>query len=137
MNKFEINIVPDKWMIPIAVSAAQEYARYYFKNEKDIKAIGPDFAAELRRNDRFVRKNGGLTNEIFINADDPGAVFACEEAVRQGYFCVRYMPCPEGRDYLVFAKMYSDPLDYSTIKTTSPYTEMLERVRSFDPEQQI
>ena len=115
----------------------EEYVKVLDTGYNYFNAIGPDFAAELRRNDRFVRKNGGLTNEIFINADDPGAIFACEEAVRQGYFCVRYMPCPEGRDYLVFAKMYSDPLDYSTIKTTSPYTEMLERVRSFDPEQQI
>ncbi|MDO4810740.1 MAG: hypothetical protein Q3985_02225 [Eubacteriales bacterium] len=40
MNENEIKIVPDNRVIPIAVSAAQEYARYYFKNEKNIKATG-------------------------------------------------------------------------------------------------
>ena len=99
-------------------------------------AIGRDFAAELRRIDRNIRKNGGMTNEILLNADDPACVFATNEAVRQGYFCVRYMPCPQGRDFVVYAKMYSDPIDYAGIATTAPYTEMLERVRRFDPEQQ-
>ncbi|MCQ2547309.1 MAG: hypothetical protein MJ161_07205 [Clostridia bacterium] len=97
--------------------------------------IGSNFAEELKRIDMDVRRNGGLTNEIFINADDPGSVFAQNEAVRQGYFCVRFMPCPDRHDYIVYARMYSDPVDYSDISTTSPYTEMLERVRNFDPEQ--
>ena len=97
--------------------------------------IGEDFNNALKRVDMNIRKNGGLTTEVFINADDPGAVYAQNVAVEQGYFCVRYMPCPDGIDYIVYAKMYSDPVDYSDIHTTSPYTEMLEKVRSFDPEQ--
>lgn len=97
--------------------------------------IGDDFESAFRRTDLDIRKNGGMTNEIFIAADDPGAVFAQNILVKQGYFCVRYMPCPDGYDYIVYAKMYSDPIDYSEISTTSPYTEILEQIRQFDPDQ--
>lgn len=105
---------------------------YIYFNE-----IGRDFAGELKRIDRFVRRSGGMTNELFINCDDPGAVFAANEAVRQGYFCVRYISCPEGNDYVVYTKMYSDPIHYHNIHTTSPYTEVLAQVKRFDPEHQF
>lgn len=104
---------------------------YVYFNE-----IGRDFDDALRRIDMDVRKNGGATIEVFINADDPCAVFAQNLAVRHGYFCVRYIPIPDASDYIVFARMYSEPANYADISTTSPYTEMLERVRQFDPEQQ-
>lgn len=113
----------------------EEYVQVLDTGYIYFNAIGRDFAAELKRIDMDIRKNGGMTNEIFLNADDPACVFATNEAVRQGYFCVRYMPCPQGRDFVVYARMYSDPIDYAGIATTAPYTEMLERVRRFDPEQ--
>lgn len=134
--KVERNVVTDQ--LPCVHEASEvevDYVKVLDTGYVYFTQIGEDFSSALKRVDMNIRKNGGLTTEIFINADDPGAVFAQNIAVQQGYFCVRYMPCPDGMDYIVYAKMYSDPVDYSDIHTISPYTEMLERVRSFDPEQ--
>lgn len=114
---------------------SEDYVKVLDTGYMYFNKIGKDFPQELKRIDGNVRRQGGLTNELLINCDDPGAVFAAEEAKKQGYFCVRYQACPNGNDWMVYAKMYSDPLDYSTICTVSPYTEMLERVRKMDPEQ--
>lgn len=113
----------------------EEYSKLMETGFTYFEKIGKDFDNVLRQIDFNVRKNGGVTNEIFINAEDPGAVYAQNAAVKNGYFCEQYIPCPDGKDYIVYARIYSNPVDYSEMITVSPFTEMLENVRNFDPDQ--
>ena len=65
--------------------------------------------------------------------DDPASIMLMEELLKNEYFPIRYLPCPDALDYMVFTKMYSEPVIYDEIVTVSPYTEMLDKIKSFDP----
>lgn len=102
-----------------------------------INEIGEDIIEELHNIDYSIKKKGGLTNEIYLNAEDTGAIAAGSELVKMGYFCERYLPCKDGNDWIVYGNLFTDPIDYDTIKTEPPFDKVLEMVKSFDPDLNI
>ena len=113
----------------------EEFSKLVDVGYNHIYKIGKDYKEVFKNIDINVRKKCGLTNEIYIPLDDPAAILLMEEVVKKEYFPVRYLPCPDSLDYMVFTRMYSDPVIYEEIATVSPYTEMLSQIRSFDPMQ--
>lgn len=113
----------------------EEFVKFIDVGYNHVLQIGNDYKDVFRNIDINVRKKGGLTNEIYVPLDDPAAILLMEELLKNEYFPVRYLPCPDSLDYMVFTKMYSDPVQYEEIATVSPFTEMLETIKSFDPMQ--
>lgn len=130
----ERNIISDNAHIEHERTVStEEYAKLIEVGYTHVLEIGTDYKKVFRRIDNEVRRKRGLTSEIYVPLDDPASAMLMDELLRSEYFPVRYLPCPEGPDFLVFTKMYSDPVNYDEIVTVEPYSSMLTLVKNFDP----
>lgn len=135
-DKLGINrtIVSDKAHITLDNTVTEEeYVKLIQVGYTHVYGIGKDYIETLKRIDNTERKKGALTNEVYVPLDDSASQLMIDELLKMGYFPVRYLPCSDNLDYMVFTKMYSDPVIYDEIKVVSPFKEMLEKVKGYDP----
>jgi len=97
--------------------------------------IGPDFAACLRRELLTAKRNDAISIELCISMETPGVTKAYEEAKKLGFFFAGIIPGSQKGDILLMSKMLSSTVNYDFIHVIDPAKDLLETVRSFDPDQ--
>ena len=101
----------------------------------NLSQIGADCATRLRSDIYELKMRGADMITLYISAEVPCFNYAYEAAKSEGFFFTGILPNADQGDVVEMQKMVSCVVDYPSIVTTGPFTELLEIVRSFDPDQ--
>lgn len=111
------------------------YNKYLGAGTINVVEPGADCESRLLSDIFELKQRGSKTLTLYISAEKAGlnAVYAAAKA--QGFFITGILPNAKQGDVVVMQKMVDSVVDYSTLVTTGPYTELLEMIRPFDPDQ--
>lgn len=94
---------------------------------------GKNVEFQLRHLAARLKRHSAEVIELFIMLNEPEAVFAYEAAKKQGYFCTGFLPMSKCGDMLMMQNLMAQAVDYDALQTVEPFTGLLERIRTLDP----
>lgn len=102
--------------------------------ELNMVKVGCDFESRLHSDISEIRSQGAENIILYITIEEKGVNSVYEKAKEKGFFFTGILPATEQGDVLIMEKLISRPACYETIITTGPFTDLLEMVKSFDPD---
>ena len=135
--KIPRTIVTDDSSLPAA--EATESA-WFFNTAKrngtiNLRCPGADFQRRLRSDMYALKCRGAEMLILYISAELPGLPAVYEAAKQEGFFFTGIIPATDQGDVLMMQKMLNNVVDYDSLVSYGPFTELLEIVRGFDPDQ--
>lgn len=100
-----------------------------------VDRVGEDAAATLGREHRRMKSAMCELSNLYINLQDPAAGTMYDAARALGYFVTGMFPASEKCDYLMMQDPFYGGVDYDAFSTESPFDELLEMIRTRDPEE--
>ena len=114
---------------------------WFFNNRLRIGSInfsqpGSDYATRLRSDIYELKTRGAEMITLYLSVELAGLQAAYEAAKAEGFFFTGILPNADQGDVLIMQKMVNHVVNYDSLITTGPFTELLDIVRAFDPDQQ-
>jgi len=98
-----------------------------------IEKVGVDLIKEIKTILLNVKREKCTITLLYINLSDSAAPYAYQLAKKFNFFCIGLMPQSTKGDYLIMECLMNDIVDYESIKTVEPFTNLLEHIRKLDP----
>ena len=102
-----------------------------------VEHIGADCREMLAQQLYNFRRNGTVSLKLYLPMEEPGLIGIYEEAKKYGFFISGILPNLEYGDLLQLCTTFGNVIHYETMVTIGPFTELLEMIRKFDPNDQI
>lgn len=138
---YEAQETPRNYVFDDMIPEEEETLTASFNNKRNKNGrivfyrIGKDFERVLRTECYNMKRTNAEQIELAISMDGPGTVGIYNLAKKMGFFFEGFFPCADCGDVMFMVKAVSEPVNYEAIQTISPFTEMLEMIRAFDPDQ--
>jgi acyl carrier protein len=95
-----------------------------------VSAVGTDFPERALEIDQHAKSRGLAVLQVFVNAGEPGAVFAVEALRARGFILGGVIPLWFGPDGMMMQKLYVEP-EFETINLLSDKSKaLLARIRA-------
>lgn len=115
---------------------------YFFHNYSksgsiNINEIGKDYKQHITNNLRELKSKGADSVMLYFTLENPSFSFVYEAAKELGFFFTGIIPNADQGDVVTMEKLLQSVVNYEANITISPFTELFEMVRKFDPEQNV
>lgn len=104
--------------------------------EINIKTFGNDYKQKLHDSIIDIKSQGAEAISLYLSAESPVLQDAYKTAKEDGFFFTGIFPNTKQGDVLMMENILSNTVNYSEIVSIEPFTELLEFIRSLDPDQQ-
>ncbi len=111
------------------------YNNYMDLGKINIIEAGKDYKEHLDDNLRELKIKGADIVILYISAQDPSLPLVYEAAKEAGFFFTGIIPDADQGDVVTMEKLFRSVVNYDANITISPFTELFDMVRKFDPEQ--
>ncbi len=111
---------------------------FYYNNTKsgaiNINEIGKDYSKHVASSLRELKSKGADTIMLYFSVEDPSFEYVYNSAKDLGFFFTGIIPNADQGDVVTMEKLLQSVVNYDCNITISPFTELYEMVRKFDPE---
>ena len=120
---------------PTGVSiSTMEYNNRLKKGTINFCEIGEDFSKCLNRNVVELKRQGAEGLMLYLPVEDKAFIKAYEIAKTQGFFFSGLIPATDQGDVILMNNLLAHVMDYDSSVTIEPFTELLNFVKSLDPD---
>ena len=117
-----------------ATSAEHSFVARWNYGSIQIKQVGTDFGRVLHEHTVALKRENTTIVQLYILIDDAGAIFAYNEAKRQGYFFTALFPDTENGDIIIMEKLFSSTIPYERNIVIPQAAELYEKIKLLDPD---
>ena len=101
----------------------------------NLRRPGSDFLHNLRENLYELKRRGAEMIVLYVSAELPEFPVVYEGAKGEGFFFTGILPATNQGDVIIMQKMLNHVVDYDSLVSYGPFTELLNDIRGFDPDQ--
>ncbi len=100
----------------------------------NLRRPGKDFLHCLNNNIYELKRRSAEMVVLYVSAEQPELPAVYEAAKEKGFFFTGILPATEQGDVIIMQKMLNNVVDYDSLVSYGPFTELLNDIRGFDPD---